>query len=415
MPRLRRPPLTPISLHPQPQARSSPVRLAIIQHGDYRDALNIVASNKSEPYSGMRYSVRCLESLIARRPHLLISLNAPHYHIRRPHGQLLGLPLDSPFPHLPGKLRTAIWARRLLPRVTAFKPTHFLIRTGADDRARVILDYCLPRNIPCLALFANHFPPNVHPRLIASLNHPLVHRVGNHRHPATQSMIDAGIHPEKCAAYDWLPQDPRTPESFTCKTRKPADPIRLLFAGNLIWEKGVGDLLQALHILCRDSALTASLSLQIIGQGPAFHALRSRAKTLPPGLVTMSGRRPNREVFQAMRDATFVCVPSHHSFTEGMPQTITEAFAARTPVIASDHPIFVRTFQDGAGIGFFKQQNPAELAELIADLSRDADAYAQMSRATRASWQALQCRATMADLLDDWQRATMPNTMPIVT
>ena len=395
-------------LHPKLRGHASQVRLAIVQHGDYREALHIVTANQPEPYSGLRYSVRCLEKLIGHHAHLLISLNAPHYHIRRPGGELIGMPTDPRIPRMPGKLRIAFWRRRILPRIHDFQPTHLLIRTGADQRTRVLLGYCLSRQLPSLVLFANQFPQDVHPQLIKAINSPLVHRAGNHRQPATQSMIDAGVRADKCVAYDCPAQDHRTPEAFTPKSRDPADPVKLIFAGNVTWKKGIADLVDAVHLLARDRWFNVPISLHILGDGPDFKPLQTRIQALPPGLVTMTGRLANRQVFSAMREATFVCVPSHHRFDEGMPQTLTEALAARTPVIASDHPILTRTFADGSGMRFAPEQSPEALAKLIRELANDPEQYSQLSRSTAAAWHAVQCPTTMGDLLDDWQNATMP-------
>jgi len=41
-----------------------------------------------------------------------------------------------------------------------------------------------------------------------------------------------------------------------------------------------------------------------------------------------------------MRSADAIVIPSRHEYPEGLPLTIYEALAARTPIVASDHQCF---------------------------------------------------------------------------
>ena len=49
-------------------------RLAVVQHGDYAEALRLLRDGGPEPYFGMYYSVATLEKLTAGTEHLLVSM-----------------------------------------------------------------------------------------------------------------------------------------------------------------------------------------------------------------------------------------------------------------------------------------------------------------------------------------------------
>ena len=78
-----------------------------------------------------------------------------------------------------------------------------------------------------LALFAGVFPRGrrydrlLTGEIVRLLNRPLVFAAGNHRRPATDSMIEAGLDPRKAVAWD-----------YTGVTRDPADfPVKTLTGG----------------------------------------------------------------------------------------------------------------------------------------------------------------------------------------
>ena len=58
------------------------------------------------------------------------------------------------------------------------------------------------------------------------------------------------------------------------------------------------------------------------------------------------GLVPNGEVFDLFRKADVVVVPSHREYAEGFPLTMFEAMGSRTPIVCSDHPMFVPVLKD---------------------------------------------------------------------
>lgn len=95
----------------------------------------------------------------------------------------------------------------------------------------------------------------------------------------------------------------------------------VLFAGRLIEEKGVGDLVPLARRLGPEAPLT------VIGEGP----LAGRLAEGPPWLLHIPAL-PHADVLQAMREAAVVVVPS--LWAEPFGRTALEGMACATPVVA---------------------------------------------------------------------------------
>lgn len=96
-----------------------------------------------------------------------------------------------------------------------------------------------------------------------------------------------------------------------------------LFAGRLVEEKGIRDLLQAWD------RLGSPMPLRIAGGGPLLQEVQEQAARLTG--VTVLSEQPRQAVLEQMRGAAFLVLPSR--WFESFPQTLVEAYAAGTPVI----------------------------------------------------------------------------------
>jgi glycosyltransferase involved in cell wall biosynthesis len=99
-----------------------------------------------------------------------------------------------------------------------------------------------------------------------------------------------------------------------------ANDAPLLFVGRLESSKGIDVLVDAV----------GSHPLVVAGEGPLRASLEARA----PSNVRFVGQLPRAEVDELMRTARALVVPS--TWYEGFPMVVLEAFAAGTPVIASN-------------------------------------------------------------------------------
>jgi glycosyltransferase involved in cell wall biosynthesis len=375
-------------------------RIAVVQHGDVREARRLRAAGLPEPYYGMHYSQGFLDQWMAGRSHLVVTLNSPPYRERHQAGILLGLPEPAPIRPLPGTATQVRWSLQIIRELRDFRPTHFLLRTGSLLAAN-LLRTAVRHRWRTLAMFAGFFPNErrydriVTGQIVRMLNHPLVFAAGNHRQPATDSMIDAGLDPRKGIAWDYpLARDPA---EFPFRQLVPA-PVEVVYAGAMSVAKGVTDVIDAVAML-RPAGHDVRLTL--CGTGPDLPAFEARATVLGRA-VTFLGRVGNDEVFRRMAAATLVCVPTRPEFPEGFPLTLTESLTAHTPVLASDHPVFTRVLRDGEGLRYFPAGNPALLAQLIAAISTDPAQYESLSRQTTVAFARLQCPIRFHEIIEKW-------------
>ena len=106
------------------------------------------------------------------------------------------------------------------------------------------------------------------------------------------------------------------------------DPIRMLFVGRVVYQKGLDLLLHALANLT-DRGWT----LTIVGDGPLRPSLETLAQNL--GIaeqVKFVGWKKNDALWAEYQRANLFTYPSRH---EGMPNVVLEAMAAGLPVIAT--------------------------------------------------------------------------------
>jgi glycosyltransferase involved in cell wall biosynthesis len=146
--------------------------------------------------------------------------------------------------------------------------------------------------------------------------------------------------------------------NFVFPNELPPAPVRgdfALFVGRLSAEKGVSVLLDAYlqHNL--------TLPLKIVGDGSLRASLEAKAASLPH--VTFVGRQDPQAVAAMMQQAKFLVFPS--MWYEGFPLTITEAFAARLPVIAANLGTMSEIIDDGVTGVHFESGNPTDLASKI--------------------------------------------------
>jgi glycosyltransferase involved in cell wall biosynthesis len=142
--------------------------------------------------------------------------------------------------------------------------------------------------------------------------------------------------------------------------------------------------------------------LKVAGAGEIdkFKALAERLRV--GSAVEFLGLVKNDSVQQIMRDAAVVVVPSQHAYPEGFPLTIYEALCARTPLVASDHPMFARRLIDRVNALIYPSGQPVQLAGRIEELLADQHLYASLSSAAQEAWEGLQVPVKWGDLLYRW-------------
>jgi phosphatidylinositol alpha-mannosyltransferase len=179
-------------------------------------------------------------------------------------------------------------------------------------------------------------------------------------------------------------------------------PLRILFIGQAVERKGLPVLLRAFEAL-RDQV---PATLTLVGASAAEIApmlLDSRG-------VRALGKVSDEDKHAELARADVLCAPSLRGESFGM--VLTEAFAAATPVIASDMPGYRDVARDGVDSVLVAPGDPLALAEALRELALDPSrrermAAAARERAERFSW--TRVAAEVADVYGEAIAAAQEN------
>jgi glycosyltransferase involved in cell wall biosynthesis len=372
--------------------RGQQLRLTIIQYaGDYREAFNRFTLGGKETYHAQRYSVDVVGSLAQKLDQVCVicALSEEKYDI------LLGNGVRA----IGAGLKQGFHPSRVIPELVKSQPTRVSLTTPMVP----ILRWANANRVRTIAPLADSFQKGAlretfrQKRLAYYLNRPTIEWVGNHGINACLSLLDIGVVPDKIVPWDWPPS--HRPSDHAERTLQGNPPYKILYVGSVTKTKGVGDLLQAISQM-RERKLEVTLS--IIGRDPDGTMTALSDSLELSKVVNFAGIVPNEDIPAAMRAADVVVIPSRHEYPEGLPLTIYEALAARTPIVASDHPMFRGALiQDESAI-IFPAGDGTALASALTHLLHDPVLYAKLSLKSEAAWNSLQLPVTMGRLLEAW-------------
>jgi glycosyltransferase involved in cell wall biosynthesis len=173
----------------------------------------------------------------------------------------------------------------------------------------------------------------------------------------------------------------------------------VLFAGRLMAEKGILDLIDAMPAVLR----RAPCRLIVAGDGPEAGRARARVAALRlNGDVTFAGYLQGADLAAAYRQAALLALPTYHQ--EGFPNVIGEAMQAGLPVVttrirgAADH------LHDEKHALFVPPRDPDALAAAIVRLVTDAGLRARMARANREKAEEFRPEIVARRYLDVFER-----------
>jgi glycosyltransferase involved in cell wall biosynthesis len=372
------------------------MRITFVQYGDYAEAVHRFAQGGLPTYYAQKYSV----DYVAGLTQMADAVNVI---------TLASRPLEEDLPNGVHAIGLRLWYENsigdVVRAVAGTNPTHLIMCTPLGP----VIEWGYKHDVRTLALFADSFEsPRLRDRLrnhflAAALNRQALEWVGNHNVNASLSLSHLGVRPTKIIPWDWPPL--ATPEQFNEKEGLP-DPsdIRLLYVGYVSAEKGVGDCIKAVGILREREC---PVRLDVVGQGPGLRNLQRLAEHLRlEPFVSFLGVVPNHEIIPMMRRHDAVVVASHHNCPEGLPMTVYETFCSRTPLIASDHPMFRRKVQHEVSALVFRAGDAASLADAVMRLVKSGDLYRALSRNSLEAWRRLQCPVKWGDLVSRWIRDT---------
>lgn len=370
------------------------VRLLIVQYaGDYRETMQRLASGQEETYYAQKYSDLAVERLVPQCEEVatLCCLSEEPYNEVLANGvRAIGA----------GFLKSGFQMKELFRLIEAYQPTHLVIRTPLRDLIRWVTRH----PVRAIATFADSFKPQGlksrfwNFQVSRYLNHPHIEWVGNHGLPAARSLAEIGVKADKIIPWDWPHQV--TPAQFATKPFPTDKPIWDLFYVGMVTEaKGVNDVLHAIATLRQQGR---PIRLQVAGKvdldvyQPLVRSLGIEEQVEFLGLVA------NSTIVPRMREADLVVVPSRHEYPEGFPMSIYEALTSRTPIIASDHPMFLQALAHQQNALIFPAGDVASLAQHIEQLLASPTLYQQLSQASAQAWYDLQLPVKWADLMTTW-------------
>jgi glycosyltransferase involved in cell wall biosynthesis len=234
-------------------------------------------------------------------------------------------------------------------------------------------------------------------RVAKLLNNPRFEMVSNHCLPATNHLASFGVDRSKLIAWD-VPHR-FDPKDVTPKTLGPGQTFKVAFAGAIRADKGVADLIRAAAQL-KGERLELQCSFAGSGEIEEMQALGRQLGV--PDQLDFRGLVPNGEVFDLFRTADVVVVPSHREYTEGFPLTMFEAIGSRTPIVCSDHPMFVPVLKDGVHAALFSGGDPGAFADAIRRVLTDPDLYGRLSANAEMTWGELKGPADWRTMLTKW-------------
>ncbi len=172
-------------------------------------------------------------------------------------------------------------------------------------------------------------------------------------------------------------------------------PLRILFVGQAVERKGLPVLLRAFEAL-RDHV---PATLTLVGA-----SLEEVAPMMldDRGVQALGKVSEPRKLAELAR-AEVLCAPSLHGESFGM--VLTEAFAASTPVVASDIPGYRDVVHDGVEGLLVVPGDALALAESLRRLALDEDLRRRMALAARARAERFAWPAVAAEVLDCYERA----------
>ncbi|NJD27528.1 MAG: glycosyltransferase family 4 protein [Chloroflexi bacterium] len=179
--------------------------------------------------------------------------------------------------------------------------------------------------------------------------------------------------------------------------------VRLVWAGRMVADKGIDDLLRAIRIL-RDRDVAASVIL--IGDGPEREALTMDATQLGVAKwVDWAGYLSDRAVYlEGLRGADLFVLPSR---AEGVPKVVVDAMAAGLPVIATRVGNLPRILDHGRLGRLVDPDDPGGLAAAVESLAADHTERERLSE-LGLEFAARHTIEDQARRLVDWLRASFP-------
>lgn len=358
--------------------------LMIVQVGDYAEAWRRLRGGGEPTFRDQRANVEFVESLAGQFSVVILS------RCERTHDESL----------LPGLrsvgVTSAIFynAHAICSVLDRVAPELLVLQVVSTH----VVNWAARCQISILPMFADLFEPKglrLHyrawrlRRALRGVSYPCV---ANHSLVASQSLSVLGVPDNKIVPWEHsVMRAMKEPKSAPVGRE-----FRLIYVGSLIVQKGVGDVVDAVANLHSGGV---RVRLTVVGKGQRAFFEQQVARLGLDDRVDFRGQVSSHSVLELMRSHDAVVVPSRHDYPEGCPNTIFEAWAARTPLIASDHPAFAPRLTPDSDSLLFSAGDARDLAVQIKRLSEDPVLYRRLSARSEAALASLYVGVLFTDLI----------------
>ena len=179
------------------------------------------------------------------------------------------------------------------------------------------------------------------------------------------------------------------------RVRAARTPLRIVFVGQAVERKGLPVLLRAFEAL--RARVPATLTIIGAGEGEVAPLM------LDGRGVEVLGRVDDERKRSALRDADVLCAPSLGGESFGM--ILTEAFAAGTPVVASDIAGYRDVVEPGVNGLLVPRGDAAALAEVLHELWHEPARVATLARGAHAAAEAYAWPRVAGEVLEAYSDA----------
>jgi glycosyltransferase involved in cell wall biosynthesis len=160
---------------------------------------------------------------------------------------------------------------------------------------------------------------------------------------------------------------------------EPSGPLTAVLVGRMLWDKGVGELVEASRLLRRRGV---ALRIRLVGprddHNPASIPQATLEQWVKEGLVEWPGQI--RDIPALWRESHIAVLPSYR---EGLPKSLLEAAASGRPMVATDVPGCREIARHGETGLLVPARDAAALADALAELAGNAALRARLGAAAR--------------------------------
>jgi len=367
------------------------MRVIFVQFGDYREACLRFLKGGKENYYAQEFTVNWVSELAQKIEYVGVVCVASEPYAEKLSNNVRTFGLDY---YKEG-------SEALTKLLEKEAPTHLIVCSPLRD----ILQWAVDAKIRVLPMLADSFDQKGirtwfrNFLLKRILNNSQIQWVANHNINSCLSLKRIGVNVSKIIPWDFPAFI--TPREFPIKEAPPIDQIKLLYVGSVSIEKGVEECIRALATLKK---MGRNATLTIAGGGDIDY-MKSVAQDL--GITSdchFLGRISHEQILPLMVTHDVVLVPSRHEYPEGLPLTIYETFCSRTPLIASDHPMFMgKIIHEQSGL-IFNAKDVERLTQSIVRLIDNPQLYQNLSKNSAEAWEKLQISTKWNELLEHWLR-----------